>query len=58
MEFRDVLYETDGRLAYITLNRPEKLNALSNNLRGELMEAMREAEADAEIGVIVLKFHA
>ena len=55
MEFRDVLYETDGRLAYITLNRPEKLNALSNNLRGELMEAMREAEADAEIGVIVLK---
>ena len=58
MEFRDVLYETDGRLAYITLNRPEKLNALSNNLRGELMEAMREAEADAEIGVIVLKLHA
>ena len=43
MEFRDVIYETDGRLAYITLNRPEKLNALSNNLRGELMEAMREA---------------
>jgi 1,4-dihydroxy-2-naphthoyl-CoA synthase len=29
MELRDVLYETDERLAYITLNRPEKLNALS-----------------------------
>ena len=43
MELRDVLYETDERLAYITLNRPEKLNALSINLRGELMEAMREA---------------
>ncbi|SVB67544.1 uncharacterized protein METZ01_LOCUS220398, partial [marine metagenome] len=28
MELRDVLYETDERLAYITLNRPEKLNAL------------------------------
>ena len=51
MELRDVLYETDERLAYITLNRPEKLNALSNNLRGELMEAMREAEADDQIGV-------
>jgi len=55
MEYRDILYETDGRLAYITLNRPEKLNALSNNLRGEVMDAMREAEHDDDVGVIVLK---
>ncbi len=54
-EYQDILYETDGRLAYITLNRPEKLNALSNNLRGEVMHAMKEAEADREIGVIVLR---
>ena len=55
MSYQDILYETDGRLAFITLNRPEKLNALSNNLRGELMHAMKEAEADREIGVIVLR---
>ncbi len=55
MTYKDVLYETDDRLAFITLNRPEKLNALSNNLRGELMDAMREAEADDKIGVIVLR---
>ena len=42
-DYSQVLYETDGRLAYITLNRPEKLNALSNNLRAEVMDAMREA---------------
>jgi enoyl-CoA hydratase len=54
-EYQDILYETDGRLAYITLNRPEKLNALSNNLRGEVMHAMKEAEADREVGVIVLR---
>ena len=54
-EYQDILYETDERLAFITLNRPEKLNALSNNLRGELMDAMREAEADDNIGVIVLR---
>jgi enoyl-CoA hydratase len=42
-------------LAFITLNRPEKLNALSNNLRGEVMDAMREAEHDDAVGVIVLK---
>ncbi len=54
-DYSQVLYETDGRLAYITLNRPEKLNALSNNLRAEVMDAMREAEADDEVGVIILR---
>ncbi len=55
MGYQDIIYETDDRLAFITLNRPEKLNALSNNLRGELMDAMRTAEYDEAIGVIVLK---
>ena len=55
MDYRDIVYEVDGRLAFITLNRPEKLNALSNNLRGEVMDAMREAESDDAVGVIVLK---
>lgn len=53
--YEDILYEEDGRLAYITLNRPEKLNALSNNLRGEVMHAMKRAEANADIGVIILR---
>ena len=55
MAYRDILYETDDRLAFVTLNRPEKLNALNNNLRGEVMDAMREAEHDDAIGVIVLR---
>ena len=55
MAYQDIIYETDDRLAFITLNRPEKLNALSNNLRGELMDAMRTAEHDDAVGVIVLK---
>jgi len=53
--YSDILYEVDGRLAFVTLNRPEKLNALSNNLRGEVFHAMREAEATPEVGVIVLR---
>jgi len=53
--YEDILYDEHGRLAYITLNRPERLNALSNNLRGELMHAMRRAEASPEVGVIVLR---
>jgi enoyl-CoA hydratase len=55
MAYQDILYETDGRLAFITMNRPDKLNALSNSLRGELMDAMREAEHDDAVGVIVLR---
>ena len=39
-DYNDILYETDGRLAYVTLNRPEKLNALSNNLRAEVMDCL------------------
>ncbi len=55
MTYDHILYETDGRLAFITLNRPEKLNALSNDLRGELFHALKEAEADRSVGVIVLR---
>ena len=55
MTYENILYETDGRLAFITLNRPEKLNALSNDLRGELFHALKEAEADRSVGVIVLR---
>jgi enoyl-CoA hydratase len=54
-DYQNILYETDGRVAYITLNRPEKLNALSNDLRGEMFHAMKEAEADRSVGVIVLR---
>ena len=55
MEYNNITYETDGRVAIITLNRPEKLNPLSHALRGEVYDAMKEAEYDQEIGVIILK---
>jgi enoyl-CoA hydratase/carnithine racemase len=55
MSYDDILFEVDGRVAFVTLNRPEKLNALSNNLRGEVIHAMKEAEADPDVGVIVLR---
>jgi enoyl-CoA hydratase len=55
MSYSDILYEVDGRVAFVTLNRPEKLNALSNNLRGEMIDAMKEAEADPDVGTIVLR---
>ena len=53
-EYTDIMYEVKDRIAHITLNRPEKLNALSNNLRAELIHAMKWAESEPEVGVIVL----
>ena len=46
---------TDGRVGRITLNRPEKLNALSRELFIELNEALHDMEADHTIRVIVLR---
>lgn len=49
-----VLYEVRGSVAVITLNRPEKLNALSRALWVQLDAAFQEAEQDESVSVIVL----
>jgi enoyl-CoA hydratase len=46
---------TDGRVARITLNRPEKMNALSQELLYELWDALHDLEADDSARVIVLR---
>jgi methylglutaconyl-CoA hydratase len=50
-----VIYNTKERIGYITLNRPEKRNALSRELVSELKDAFAKAENDADVKVIVLK---
>jgi methylglutaconyl-CoA hydratase len=50
-----VLYEVKDRVGYITLNRPEKRNALSFQVVQELKEAFTEAEHDDNAKVIVLQ---
>ena len=55
LDYEDILYEVDGPLARIILNRPEKMNALRNTLRGELFHALRVAESDPHVSVIIIK---
>jgi len=43
------------RIRRITLNRPEKRNALSNLLRGEIYAALEEADRDREVSVSILR---
>ena len=49
-----VLYERDGRIGRIILNRPEVLNAIDDDLPTELYEAVARADADPNIHVMVL----
>ena len=49
-----VLFKRDGRIGRITLNRPEVLNAIDDDLPTELCEAVTKADADPNIHVMVL----
>ena len=49
-----VLYARDGRIGRITLNRPEVMNAIDDDLPGELAQAVAEADADPGVHVMVL----
>lgn len=49
-----ILYQVDGTLARITLNRPEKRNALNDELIAGLKDALRQANHDAAVHVIVI----
>ena len=56
MGYENIAYEKNGPVATVTLNRPDKLNALSPELQLEVRDALEDAGwADEEIRVIVLK---
>jgi enoyl-CoA hydratase len=50
-----VLYETRGPVAVLTLNRPDKLNAIDANMVAELGRALDRAEEDAAVLAVVLR---
>lgn len=55
MEYDNILYRVDDRIALITLNRPEKRNALSPAMRNDIVAALRAAERDDEVSVILIE---
>ena len=55
MGYEYLIYETLDRVARITLNRPEKLNALSIGLQTELIDAAKTAESDPAIHAVILR---
>jgi enoyl-CoA hydratase/carnithine racemase len=50
-----VLSETDELVTIVTLNRPDKLNAINKELRHELTDALQRADADEKTSVVLLR---
>jgi len=54
MPYEMILIETRGRVGLITLNRPQAMNALNNQLMRELMEALEALDKNDAIGAMVI----
>jgi enoyl-CoA hydratase/carnithine racemase len=54
MEYQDLIYEKNEHIAAITLNRPDKLNAISIPMLISLSDALRDADRDPSVRVVVM----
>jgi enoyl-CoA hydratase len=54
MRYSTLKYAVDGRIARLTLNRPQRLNAINDKMPGEIRRAVEAANADDRVHVIVL----
>jgi enoyl-CoA hydratase/carnithine racemase len=54
MSFREVIYQVGDGVAVVTLNRPERLNAMTLTMAGEIRAAMQLASDDDQVRVVVL----
>ncbi len=54
MDTQDIRYEVTDRIATVTLNRPDKLNAFTRRMRDELIAAFERADADDDVRVVIV----
>jgi enoyl-CoA hydratase/carnithine racemase len=54
MDFKDITYEKSDRVAIVSYNRPERMNAWTPRMGDEARQAMLDADGDAQIGAIIL----
>ena len=54
MPFRDIIWEIDDNIGRLTLNKPEKLNALSNNSWAEIEQAIAEANENDDVRAVLI----
>ncbi|MEY4340071.1 MAG: hypothetical protein RLZ14_1921, partial [Actinomycetota bacterium] len=54
MEYTQIIYEVADRIATITLNRPEQLNAFTNTMMREVIDAFDRVDADDDVRVVIV----
>jgi enoyl-CoA hydratase/carnithine racemase len=54
MDYSDILYDVDGGIATITLNRPAQLNAFTNAMVREMKDAFDRADADDDVRAVIV----
>ena len=54
MKFESLIYETDGSIAAITLNRPDRLNAFTLRMKDEVVHALAEADRNDDIRAVIV----
>src|SRR5579883_2081090 len=52
--YQSILYSTDGPIATIKLNRPDKLNAFGGSMREEILDAIGRIAADDQVRVLIV----
>ena len=52
--FETILVEVNGRVATVTINRPDKLNALNTTVQREMVEAVEALDVDPGVGAIIV----
>src|SRR5487761_977404 len=55
MDYQTLLYEKREGIAYVTINRPEKLNALNQRVMEELKACFESIQADSEVRAVILR---
>jgi enoyl-CoA hydratase len=55
MEDQKILYEVKDKIAWVTLNRPESLNAVNRDMVKSIVGYCREAEEDPKVQVVIFK---
>jgi enoyl-CoA hydratase/carnithine racemase len=53
MDFQTILFETRNQIAFITLNRPDSLNAMNRQMTGELVYVCQQVEEDSQIRIAI-----
>jgi enoyl-CoA hydratase/carnithine racemase len=54
MAYEQILYDVSDRIATITLNRPDRMNAMPPKMIGEIHDALQEADRDDHVRVVIV----